>query len=112
MRTSSGFILLVKAWISGSSSGRIGPDEQPLAAMGDLGFELDRIGPDGKARSALLPRRLAHDNTGVERDHAVGIGQQRVDIELGDLAHVGDELRQPHQDVADGAARGTGGRSR
>ena len=50
--------------------------------------------------------RLAHDDAGIERDHALGVGQQRIDVELGDLAHVGDELRQPHQGVAHGAARG------
>src|SRR5215470_13740095 len=61
------------------------PDVQSLPAMYDVGLELDRIGTDGEARAALLPHRLAHHDARVERQRALGIDQQRVDVELGDL---------------------------
>lgn len=67
----------------------------------------------GEACRPLLPLLLMiHHDLRIERDHAVGVGQQRVDIELGDLPDIGDELRQAHHGRAHRVAVGSGARSR
>src|SRR4030095_6105174 len=75
-------------------------------AIDDLGLELDRIGFYGEAGRALLLRWRTHDDPGVEGDHPFLVGQQRVDVELGDLVDVGDELGQADHDVAHRATVG------
>ena len=37
-------------------------------------------------RGRAGPGRFRHADAGIERDHALVVGQQRVDVELGDLA--------------------------
>ena len=66
----------------------------------DLGFELLRIRPDGQAR---LRRNGggAHADAAVDRDHALRVAQQRIDVDLGDLGVVGDDLAQLHEHVDD-----------
>jgi hypothetical protein len=44
----------------------------------------------------------------VEGDHAVVIGQQRIDVELGELRQVGEHLRERDEDIADASSRAGG----
>ena len=63
--------------------------------------QLARVGLDGEVRRA--GRLLAADaHTGVERDGAFVVDDQRVDVQLGHLGHVGQQLRHGHQRGDDG----------
>ena len=49
-----------------------------------------------------------HRHAGIDRDHAGLVGQQRIDVELADLGHVGRQLRQLHQDERDAPSSAAG----
>ena len=82
------------------------PDTQFLAVVVDGSLEFDRIGLDRKPRGPFFPGGFAHHNPGIERDHALGVDQQRIDIEFGNLVDVGDELGQADHRLAHRLARG------
>ena len=74
----------------------------------DLALEVLRIGPDRQPR-LRRPRGRPHADARVDRDHAGGVAQQRVDVELGDLGAVSDDAAELHQHVDD--AVDVGGRA-
>ena len=97
----------MKRCISASSSGRIGRMRRLSRrdARSRSRARPDRAGWRSAPARLVARRRLAHDDARIERDHAVGVDQQRIDVELGDLAHVGDQLRQADHRLANRAAR-------
>lgn len=69
-------------------------------AQADLALPFLGVWENGKARMAAPLVQLArrrHRHTGVQRDHTVAVGQQRVDVQLGDFGDVGGQLRQLDQ---------------
>ena len=69
-----------------------------------MAFPFARVGPHGKARMSapFEPRRGRRDrDPHVEGEHAGLVGEQRIDVELPQLGHVGGELRQPDEDERD-----------
>ncbi len=73
--------------------------------------ERRRIGPDRQPVDRQA-RRRADGDARVERQHALVVGKQRVDVEFGDLGEIDDELRQLQKRVDDGLRCSPGGRSR
>ena len=59
----------------------------------------------------LRPLRRDRD-THVEGEHAGLVGEQRIDVELADLRHVGGELRELDEDQRDGVDVAPRARSR
>ena len=70
-------------------------------------FQLARISQDGQpvGRTNTLGQRR-HGHARIDGEHAVGRGKQRVDLDLGDLADIHRELRQPYRYADDGVAVG------
>lgn len=64
-----------------------------------MALELPGIGPDGEAR--LGRRALAQPDARVEREHAAGVGDQGVDVEL-------DDVRVARSSVREAGARSRG----
>ena len=90
------------ATIAGSSSGRIGRRRNPHAiGEGFCRDEIVRVGPDGEPRSPRHGGALDPD-PGVETDRAELVGEERVDIELGDFGNIRNQLREPDQNIGDG----------
>ena len=74
----------------------------------EAALPLLRIGPHRKARMALAApgcrlRRDTHPR--IDGDDAVLVGEERVDVELADLRHVGGKLRKLDQHEPDRRAR-------
>src|SRR5674476_1334171 len=66
----------------------------------DFGFEPLRIGPDRESR---LRRNIAgtHANPAIHGDHAPRVAKQRIDVDFGDFAMVGNDLTQLHMHADD-----------
>ncbi len=92
-------------------------DAAGKAALGDeVALPFGGIGTDGEARMAAAHQApgagRADGDAGVQRDDAAGIGQQRIDVDLGDLRKVGCELRESRTRISATFAVSTGGTSR
>ena len=77
----------------------LGPDRaqhQCSALPGDGFHQLLRVGPDGKALRASGGRG-ADPHPGVQREGALGVAQQRVDVDLGDARLAGQQLGDRQQ---------------
>ena len=72
------------------------PDGQPLAVRRRpvLG-QFDRIRRDRQPAAGIA--RLAQTQPGIRRHDAIGIDDQRVQVQFGDLREIDDELADPHQ---------------
>ena len=85
----------------GSSSGRIGRSSsaEPSRAVHDetrcVGY--GRIAGRGQLR--LLHLRPVDDDACVQRQQAIGRGQQRVDVDLLDPTLLDDEVAEPDQEL-------------
>ena len=82
--------------MSGSSSGRMGRMSTLDTGASLPGRHvLHRIGANGGTRKLVFGRvRLVQDDAGVERDQAIGRGEQRVDVDLFDPALLDDQLAE------------------
>jgi len=65
-----------------------------------FGFELLRIGPDGQARLRGTSSATYAD-AAVDRDHAIRVTEQRVDVDLDDFGMIGRDLAQRNEHVDD-----------
>ena len=77
----------------------LGPDRTQRDAVPLPLDRLDQVRRVGQDREARRTRRCigAGADAGVQRDRAPVVDKQRVDIELGDLGYVGEQLRHCDQ---------------
>ena len=76
------------------------PQRDRLTVPVDALHQLGRVRRDREMRRA---RRLAgaHAQPRIEREHAVGIGPERVDVELGEFRQIDEHLRDRDQHIGD-----------
>ena len=74
-----------------------------LAAIGEwhLLLQFPGVGPDGQALAGPGTRTGSQADAGVQRQDAVGIRQQGIDVELDDLGDLHHQGREPHQGQGD-----------
>ena len=85
-----------------ASSGRIGRMSQASPSLRVILVAPTRPGRAGSPAGRGSRRAGdAHHHPGVQRDHPLGVGQQRVDVQLGHLRQVDGEVREPDQHVLD-----------
>ncbi len=68
--------------------------QRPAVARVHRFLELAGIGADGEPRFGRLRRSGSEPDVGRQRNDAVDVGEQRVDLEGNDLGDVGGHLRQ------------------
>jgi hypothetical protein len=83
-----------------SSSGRtVAADAAALP--GQVLFQFGRVGPDGKVAGTSRVGG-AEPDAGVQRHRTLEIGDQWIDVQLGNLRHFGQQLRHRHQCLVHG----------
>jgi hypothetical protein len=99
-----------------TSSSRCGTVEGVAGApLPDTAMQVEaarKVAPDGRrsnpaaVQTSVTAGAAGQRHAGVEGDDAVGPGEERVDVELGDFGQIDGEAREPQQEVDDGGAVG------